>query len=244
MYKILLVENDKDILEVNKKTLEAVDGYAVQTAMDLEAARKQINNEPPDIIVLDIMLPDGNGLNFLKELRVKNETNPQLFYIPVLLLTALDESADIVRGLQAGGDDYLAKPYDNDVLLARIESLLRRAARVPNTLVIGPLTMDIIAGRVFFDSPDSAANPVANLPQDLLLTSKEFAILLLLAQNRELILSPESIYQNVWKQPLADSTNTLHATISTLRKKIEPSGYTIKVKRDQGYKFEKGEKPR
>ena len=235
MHKILLIENDKDILEVNKKTLEAAGGYAVQTAIDLAAARKQINKETPDIIVLDIMLPDGNGLNFLKEFRVKNENNPQLSYIPVLLLTALDESADIVRGLQAGGDDYLAKPYDNDVLLARVESLLRRASRVPNTLTIGPLTLDIIAGRVFLDSPNSNTN----LHQDLLLTSKEFAILLLLAQNEGLILSPESIYQNVWKLPLADSTNTLHATISTLRKKIEPSGYTIKVKRDHGYKFEK-----
>jgi len=235
MHKILLIENDKDILEVNKKTLEAAGGYAVQTAIDLAAARKQINKETPDIIVLDIMLPDGNGLNFLKEFRIKNENNPQLSYIPVLLLTALDESADIVRGLQAGGDDYLAKPYDNDVLLARVESLLRRASRVPNTLTIGPLTLDIIAGRVFLDSPNSNTN----LHQDLLLTSKEFAILLLLAQNEGLILSPESIYQNVWKLPLADSTNTLHATISTLRKKIEPSGYTIKVKRDQGYRFEK-----
>jgi DNA-binding response OmpR family regulator len=84
--------------------------------MNLAEAREQITKETPDIIVLDIILPDGNGLDFIKEI---ND-------IPVLCLTALGEKSDIVKGLRAGGDDYLAKPYDDNVLLARIESLLRR----------------------------------------------------------------------------------------------------------------------
>jgi DNA-binding response OmpR family regulator len=84
--------------------------------MNLAEAREQISKETPDIIVLDIMLPDGNGLDFIKEI---ND-------IPVLLLSALGEKKDIVKGLKAGGDDYLTKPYDDNVLLARIESLLRR----------------------------------------------------------------------------------------------------------------------
>ena len=124
VYNILLVEDNRDIQKLNKETLERRGGYEVRLAMNLAEARKQITEQVPCLIILDIMLPDGSGLEFLRELR--HSTN-----IPVLLLTALGESGDIVKGLKAGGDDYLAKPYNNDVFLARIESLLRRSAQIP-----------------------------------------------------------------------------------------------------------------
>jgi DNA-binding response OmpR family regulator len=131
-----------------------------------------------------------------------------------------------VKGLKAGGDDYLAKPYDDNVLLARIESLLRRTeSRVPKTLTKGPLSLDTIARRAYIDN------------NDLLLTHKEFACLLMLAQNEGHIISPRTISEQIWKQKLEDEKNTLKTTISTLRKKIEPSGYAITVSRDQGYTF-------
>jgi len=224
MYNILLVEDDKDIQEVNKNMLARRGGYTVRLAMNLAEARRLIIEAVPDIIVLDITLPDGNGLDFLQELR--HDLN-----IPVLLLSALDESGDIVRGLKAGGDDYLSKPYDNDVLLARIETLLRRTAYLPKTLTKGSLILDIISGRAFID------NEGDNL--DLLLTQKEFAVLLLLAQNERSVMSAAAIYKTVWKQSSRFDKNTLQATISNLRKKIEPSGCTITSSYNQGYGFER-----
>ncbi len=225
MFNILLVEDDIDIQQVNKNMLKRRGGYTVRLAMNLAEARQKIAETAPDIIVLDITLPDGSGLDFLLELR-------QDLNIPVLLLSALDESGDIVRGLKAGGDDYLAKPYDNDVLLARIETLLRRTARFPKTLTKGSLVLDIIAGRAFIDSHGDS--------RDLLLTQKEFAVLLLLAQNERAVMSAAAIYENVWKQASRFDKNTLQATISNLRKKIEPSGCAINVLRNQGYAFERG----
>jgi DNA-binding response OmpR family regulator len=225
VYNILLVEDNRDIQKLNKETLERHGGYEVRLAMNLTEARKQIAEQVPSLIILDIMLPDGSGLEFLQELR--HSTN-----VPVLLLTALGESSDIVKGLKAGGDDYLAKPYNNDVFLARIESLLRRSAQIPKNLTKGSLTLDIISGRAFMDD------------RDLLLTQKEFAVLLLLTQNEEKIINAEAIYRNVWKQRTSDGsptteidTNTLQATISNIRKKIEPSGFAITVSRGHGYTF-------
>jgi len=119
---ILLVEDNEDIQRANKRTLEKYGGYNVRLAMNLSEARKQITTAEPDLMVLDILLPDGNGLDFLRELRAS------LSCIPVLLLSVLGKAGDIVNGLQAGADDYMAKPYENAVMLARIESLLRRTA--------------------------------------------------------------------------------------------------------------------
>jgi DNA-binding response OmpR family regulator len=219
MRSILFVEDDKDIQEVNKNMLERRGGYSVHLAMNLAEARQRIKESVPDLIVLDIMLPDGNGLEFLRELRADAD-------IPVLLLTALSESSDVVAGLRAGGDDYLAKPYDNDVLLAHIEMFWRWTERIPKTLVRGTLTADIIAGRALING------------RDLLLTQKEFALLLVFMQNEGITMSVEDLYKKVWKRPLGENKNTLQTTISTLRKKIEPSGYGISVSRGQGYVFE------
>ena len=119
---ILLVEDNEDIQRANKKMLERRGGFNVRLAMNLAEARKQVAHAKPDIMVLDILLPDGNGLDFLRELRAG------LSCIPVLLLSVLGKAGDIVNGLQAGADDYMAKPYENAVMLARIESLLRRTA--------------------------------------------------------------------------------------------------------------------
>jgi len=223
MHSILLVDDNKDIQKINKEMLERRGDYEVRLAMNLAEAREQIEERRPDLIILDIMLPDGSGLDFIKELR--HENNFKYKDIPVLLLTALGDSVDVVKGLNTGGDDYLSKPYDNAVLLARIESLLRRTSRVPKKLTKGSLTLDIIAGRAFIDG------------RDLLLTPKEFAVLLLLMQNEGRVISVEAIYTNVWKQsPDADiDTNTLKATISNIRKKLEPSGLTIDASRGKGY---------
>ena len=218
-YTVLLVENDKKILETNKKLLEKPGGYTVRLARNIAEAWEQIEKEAPNLIVVDIVLPDGNGLEFIRKLRMEK------YDIPVLLLSVHEKSRDIVSSMKAGADDCLSRPYDNDVFLARLEALLRRSERVPKTITKGPLVFDIISGRVFLGG------------HDLLLTQKEFACLLFFTQNEGVVMSAQSVYENVWKLPLGNNINTLQATISNLRKKIEPSGWEITVLRNQGYIF-------
>ena len=212
---ILLIEDNVQILYGNERMLKW-SGYDVLTALTLCEARERIAAAQPDAIVLDIMMPDGSGLDFMRELRPESN-------IPILLLTGLTTPEDIVRGLAEGGDDYLTKPYDFSVLLARIEALLRRAGRVPETMTMGALKLNVVASRAFCGD------------DDLMLTQKEFALLLLLAQNEGKTLSAEYLYETVWKQSLAGDKNAVQTTVSKLRKKIEPAAYDITAVRGQGY---------
>jgi len=215
-YNILLVEDNEDIQEINQRFLTRR-GYTVRLAFSLAQARQDIEENRPDAIVLDIMLPDGSGLDFLSELK------EQGINIPVLLLTALSESSDEVRALEEGGDDYLAKPYENNVLAARIEALLRRAERVPETVTKGALKLETYSGQAMLNG------------ENLNLTRKEFDIILLLAQNEDCLLSTESLYEKVWGQPMMDDNNAIRTVISRLRTKIEHSGYVIEPLRGKGY---------
>jgi DNA-binding response OmpR family regulator len=167
------------------------------------------------------MLPDGSGLDFLNELKNQG-TN-----IPVLLLTALSESRDEVIALEEGADDYLAKPYENNVLAARLEALLRCAGRVPETVTKGALKLETFSGQALLNG------------ESLNLTRKEFDIILLLAQNEDSLLSTELIYEKVWGQPLIDDNNAIRTVLSRLRTKIEHSGYVIEPLRGKGYIFTK-----
>ena len=216
---ILLVEDNEKISAGNKQMLIR-HGYAVETALTLEEARAFVKNRMPDMIVLDIMLPDGSGLDFMEELRRTSD-------IPILLLTGLTTPEDVVRGLSRGGDDYLSKPYDFSVLLARIKALLRRANHVSNTLTKGDLHLDISSSSAFIDG------------KDLLLTKKEFTLLLLLLRNEGVVLSGEYIYETVWKQT-AVGGHTLKTTMSRLRKKLSMLSTKFEIeycKQNGGYIF-------
>ena len=147
--RILLVEDNEEIMYGNARMFE-MEGYEPDVALTLAEARGLIGERKPDAIVLDIMLPDGSGLDFMKELRKSENAG-----IPVILLTGLSTKADILRGLKSGGDDYLTKPYDFDELLVRLEALLRRAARVPETITQGALTLDPLAGQANHMIPKS-----------------------------------------------------------------------------------------
>ncbi len=216
---ILLVEDNEQILRGNERMLKW-SGYNVRTAPTLRGAREQIAVAKPDAIVLDIMLPDGSGLDYMRELR-------QTSNIPILLLTGLKTPEDIVRGLSEGGDDYLTKPYDFDVLVARIEALLRRASIVPEIVQKGSLKLDIVSAQAFFGN------------NDMLLAKKEFALLLMLAQNEGKTFSAEYLYEKIWGQNIAGDKNSLSIVVSRLRKKLNGSGYTISMERGQGYSFER-----
>lgn len=222
MPKLLLIEDNPRIQLANKDMLELL-GYNVAIAMNLSEARRELAACLPDVIVLDIMLPDGSGLNFLRELRQSSS-------VPVLMLTALGTDADTVAGFSTGADDYLAKPYAYPVLAARVEALLRRTGRVPETLVKGELTLTILSGQAFLRGAD------------MLLTNKEFSCLLLLAQNENKPVSAETLYETVWHMPLVGDSQAVRTIITRLRQKLANSGYAIVSKRGDGYIFQPEEK--
>jgi len=218
MSDLLLVEDNLKIQEVNKFILER-SGYKVRLAMDLAEARRSVKEAEPDLIVLDIMLPDGNGLDYLKELRNDG------FAKPVLLLTAKSALSDEIKGLQEGGNDYITKPYDNDLLLARIKNLLGMAKQADervksavaqamadgkqDVMVFGPLTVNSTAQRAFLGGAD------ANL------TPKEFALLSYFLRNIDKQGTAEEIYEAVWGLGANSSINTLRVHIKELRRKLK-----------------------
>jgi len=213
MYNILLVEDNIDIQEMNQSLLTR-HGYAVRLAMNLAEAREAVAKRQPDLIVLDIMLPDGNGLDFLKELRQENRG------IPVLLLTALDETGDELNGLETGGDDYVAKPYKNEIFLARVENLLRRAEftkeavaqavakTAPDISEYGPITVNNVTQRVSLDG------------EDVNLTPKEFQMLVYFLRNIGKRLTAEEIFEAIWGQDANNSIGTVRVRITALRNKL------------------------
>ena len=214
---ILLVEDNPHYLKINRELLSSK-GYKVLEADTLAKGRKMFLLETPALIILDIMLPDGDGIMLCEELREGSD-------VPILFLSAKKADSDVIAGFEAGGDDYLPKPYSLNVLLMRIEALLRRTLQVPEALIKGVLTLDPLAGQAFLCGVD------------LLLSQKEFSILLLFFQNEDKIISADHIFEKVWKAPLGEDKNTLQALISNLRKKIKKSGYGIITRRGQGYEF-------
>jgi len=224
MYNILLVEDNEAIQQLNKELLEE-EGYNVCLAMNLAEARESIKQSAPNLIVLDIMLPDGSGLDFLKELRRVGSD------VPVLLLTALSESSDEVKGIREGGDDYVAKPYDSEVLLVRIEKLLNQKQRADervkeavaqtqnaaDVVEYGSLTVNNITQRAKLDGAD------ANL------TPKEFSVMVYFLKNMDKKMTPEEIYEGVWGQESINSAGAIKVHISGIRKKLKMEDETSVV---------------
>ena len=204
-----------------ERGISGSDGTGMGLAMNLAEARRHINEASPDLIVLDIMLPDGDGVEYLNELRVNG------FAKPVLLLTAKSELSDEIKGIREGGDDYITKPYDNDLLLARISSLLRRGSLVPETITKGSLKLETYSGQAYGNG------------ENLNLTRREFDLVFMLVQNEDRLLSVEYLYEKVWGQPLNADNNSIKALMSRIRVKIEPTGYTIEPVRLRGYIFTK-----
>ena len=216
---LLLVE-DEPMVQMNNKKILQRRGYVIRQAYSLKEAREIIAGEAPRAIVLDIMLPDGDGLEFLQELRKTSN-------VPVLMLTAMGTSHDIIRGLEAGGDDYLTKPYDLAVFLMRVEALLRRSSLVPDTLETGSLKLDPASGNAYING------------EDMVLPQKEYSLLQQFVQHPEKILSAEYLYEKVWGQEKLDEDKSLKVAISKLRAKLSGSGYTITASRGEGYYIER-----
>ena len=218
---ILLAEDDKKVQSFNKRLL-AGEGFAVQTAMTLADARGILEQQAIDAMILDIGMPDGNGLDFLRELR-------QTSRIPVLMLTGYGETSDVIKGFESGCDDYLRKPYTFEELLARLKRLLYRAEQLPETVTRGALTLNILAKEAFLNGAD------------LMLTPKDFALLQYFVQNEGRTLDRDVVYEKVWGRPMAGDSQALGSAVSRLRKKLTGCGYTISGGYGNSYCFERGE---
>ncbi len=204
---ILVIEDRREVLDLLQRTL-AKHGFVVHTATDGEAGFAQALDLSPDLVILDIGLPKRSGLSVAKDLRARG------FRAPVLMLTARDTVSDKVTGLESGADDYLAKPFDYDELVARVRALLRRATLRQEEVVlkVGDLTLDPIAREVA-----RGGRPVA-------LTQKEFALLEYLMKNAGRPVTREMISENVWKHEFDPSTNIVDVYINYLRKKLDADG--------------------
>jgi DNA-binding response OmpR family regulator len=220
MAQILLIEDNSHIMKMNADELSDR-GYEVLCADNLAQARNLLQFHQPDLIILDILLPDGNGIEFCRELR-------ESISIPVIFLSAMAEDKDVVEGLQAGGEDYLTKPYNLDVLAARVEVQLRHSSISSSIVMLGPIKMDTIAMICWLDG------------KDILLTKKEFAVLLLLIKQRNKMIPSEKIYNAVWGQDMQDNSQALRTIISRLNRKLpsEQSQISISYIRNQGYILE------
>jgi DNA-binding response OmpR family regulator len=219
---ILCVEDERFILGNHIKILTD-SGYAALSAETVAQAREHLAAGTPDAIVLDIMLPDGNGLDLLSELREAGSK------IPIIMLTAWGKSSDVARGLRLGANDYISKPFEYEVLLARLEAMFRNVEQVPETVTRGSLTLKPTSREAFVNGAD------------LLLTTKEYTLLQFFVQNENRIMSAEYVYESVWGQPMAGDSQALSIAVSRLRKKITGCGYTISAEYGTGYCFECGE---
>jgi DNA-binding response OmpR family regulator len=216
--KILCVEDNRKVQTFNQFQF-AENGYAVDTAYTLAEARESLRRETPRLIILDINMPDGDGRDFLKELRAFGAS------VPVLILTGYGEDKDVVAGFESGCNDYLSKPYSFQVLLLRTKELLKRAELSSGVVENGGLTLDKTLNRAYWNGVD------------LVLTQKEFALLLLFVQNEGKVMDAEQIYEKVWNAPLGHDRRALRRQISTLRSKLlsRRCGYDINTVHRVGY---------
>src|SRR4051812_37964568 len=228
MPEVLLVEDEPRLAELVARELEAA-GYAVRHARDGAGALRLFAEAPPDLVLLDWMLPGMDGLEVLRRLR---QSSP----IPVLMLTARAEEVDRVIGLEVGADDYLTKPFGARELVARIRALLRRHERLQTmlaadqstattALTLGPLELD----------PDGHAT---RLDGELLdLTRTEFELLHLLLRNRGRAFSRAYLHHTVWGEPAVEGDRSVDNAILRLRRKLGPMGDAIETVWGVGYRL-------
>lgn len=210
--KLLVVEDEPQLLSIIRKGLSEKN-YDVSAALDGTTALDMINNNRFDVVVLDVMLPDINGIEICRRLRTSGN------FVPILMLTALNSSENIVTGLNAGADDYMSKPFKFSELEARINALARRAGqdqKPAEVITIADLKID------------RRAKTVKRNGNLITLTAKEFKLLYYLAKNTGITLSREKILDNVWNINFDMNTNVVDVYINYLRKKIDKP-YTVKL---------------
>lgn len=225
MGKILVVEDEKNIARVVTYNLER-EGYQVDVATDGEQALEQIRRAPPDLVLLDLMLPTVDGLEICRRLRADAKTA----HLPIIMVTAKTQEADRVVGLELGADDYLPKPFSPRELVARVKAVLRRTARaeLPAVWRCGPLEVDWERRLVKLKQ-----KPVT-------LTPKEFELLKALVEANGRVLSRERLLEQVWGYARAAEiqSRTVDLHVSQLRPKLGPEGRRVLTVTGAGYRFQ------
>ncbi|TCZ77246.1 response regulator transcription factor [Paenibacillus albiflavus] len=225
---ILLVDDEKEIVTLMEIYLKN-EGYLVLKASDGIEALEQLQAYPVDLIVLDVMMPRMDGLEACIRIRQEN-------HIPIIMVSAKAQDMDKISGLSIGADDYVEKPFNPLVLVAKVKSQLRRYKQFN--------TMSHNDDRIIIDDLVIYANnyKVTLDGVEVKLTPREFAILRMLAVNRGMVLSMEQIYREVWNEPFMESKNTVMVHIRKIREKIEPDSRNpkyIETVWGIGYKIEK-----
>jgi len=216
---IYIVEDDRNIQEIELFALKnsGFEAVGFETARDFWRA---MDKKLPELILLDIMLPDEDGLSLLKRLRARTETRR----IPVMLVTAKGSEIDKVKGLDSGADDYIAKPFGVMEMIARVKALLRRSGRDEESVLgCGAVTLDSERRMVYVDK-----EPVE-------LTYKEFELLRLLMKNQGIVVSREVIMDRVWDSSFEGESRTIDVHVRTLRQKLGGAGGQIRTIRNVGY---------
>ncbi len=217
-YQILVIEDDQEIQELIKQFL-MTQQYSVEVASDGIEGMKQFNKQSFDLILLDVMLPNLNGFEIAKMIR--NQSN-----VPIILLTALEEEQDQLKGFDLGIDDYITKPFSFHVLIRRVEAVLRRSndQSTDNCLVFKEVQLDCDAYKVYVNEVE--------IP----LTTKEFEIVQLLLQNEKKVLTRESIVEKIWGFDYYGETRVIDTHIKNIRKKLDIP--YIKTVKGIGYKID------
>lgn len=230
MNKILIIDDDKELCALMKKCIEQEKLSAVTVYNGIEGVRLiDENKDSYSLIILDVMLPDIDGFQILQKIRDTSN-------IPVLMLTAKSSEEDKVFGLRLGADDYLTKPFGINELLARVNSLIRRYT------TLNPFTADIDSISLKDMVIDKLNRTVTVKDIPVLLTGKEFDLLLFLASNKGRVFTKKQIYSQVWEEEYAFDDSNIMSFISKLRKKIEPDPdhpFYILTVRGVGYRFNK-----
>jgi DNA-binding response OmpR family regulator len=223
---VLLIEDDRQLNEINRRALTRA-GYNVTAVLTLAAARQAMALAPPDVIVLDVGLPDGNGADFCSEIRPHTAA-------PILFLTASHGYEDELHAMMAGGDDYLKKPYDLQLLIAKIAAFRRRDQiaerhRPVEKITVGPVSLDLVSRQATVDQ------------RDLGLTSKEFSLLVALAQAGGNTVTTADLYAAAWNRPMLDDPRSIWTHLSSLKRKLAQgvgSSLSIVSSRGQGYSLQ------
>ena len=223
MAVIYIVEDDKNISEIESYALKN-SGYHVDTFENARLFWDRVQDRRPDLVLLDIMLPDSDGMEVLKKMR----RHPDTKRIPVIMVTAKSTEIDKVKGLDNGADDYITKPFGIMELISRVKAILRRINQDEDEkqLVFQNIVMDCEKRQVTLDGEMCE------------LTYKEFELLKLFLQNAGIVMTRETIMEKVWGIDFEGESRTLDMHIKTLRQKLQDAGKHIKTVRNVGYRIE------
>jgi DNA-binding response OmpR family regulator len=220
---VLVVEDDRDIAELVQRYLVRA-GFAVEVLSSGGEALAALAAQPPDFLILDLMLPQVDGLELCRAARA----NARTAAIPIIMLTAKGEESDRIVGLELGADDYVTKPFSPSELVARVRALLRRTRREPaaaSIVTYGPVVLDVERHTVLLDGQPAA------------LTAKEFLLLSYLLAHRGRVLSRDTLLTDVWGYTYTGGTRTVDVHVRRLREKLPPLASALVTVKQFGYKL-------